>query len=129
MKDRTKTKYHYSWHEFEVDCYELAYQIKSSGSKFTTIYGVPRGGVAIAVRLAGLLNLNLVSRPLNLETLIVDDVVDMGGTRLNFAMFCFASIHRKPWAAMEPNFFVHNTEDWICYPWEVKNESEYPGQD
>ena len=114
-------KVHYGWSEFEEDCIELASEIINSGRNFINVMGIRRGGIALAVRLADILRLPITNEP-NLHTLVVDDIVDSGETRDHFAFFTFASLHVKPWAKTMPDFYLHTTEDWIVYPWEVEYE-------
>ena len=73
-------KERYSWKQFEDDCETLA--VWARGKKFKSIFGIPRGGLVLAVKLSHLLDIPLV---LNREditghTLIVDDIADSGGT-------------------------------------------------
>jgi hypoxanthine phosphoribosyltransferase len=112
----------YTWNQFRLDCLALIDQIGSAKYDLINVYGIPRGGVPIAVRLASLLDLPLTNRPI-MQTLIVDDVVDTGKTREHYAMFPnFASLHYKPWATRKPTYYIHETTKWIVYPWEVKDE-------
>ena len=66
------------------------------------------------------------------KVLLVDDVSDSGKS-LSFAkdyllkkgasnVRC-ATLHYKPGSKFKPDYFVHTTHLWICYPWEV-NEVE-----
>jgi hypoxanthine phosphoribosyltransferase len=112
----------YDWYQFKLDCDKLAYVIRDSKLILINIFGIPRGGVPIAVRLASLLDLPLTNNPI-IQTLIVDDVVDTGLTREHYAMFPnYVSLHYKPWATRKPTYYVHETTKWIVYPWEVKDE-------
>ncbi len=88
-----------------------------------SIFGIPRGGIPLAVGLSEKLNLHLVSKP-NLKTLIVDDIVDSGKTRLRYKQNQFASIHVKTYTPEDfrPQYYLYQTDKWIDYFWET-NES------
>ena len=115
-KDR---KVHYEWYQFEIDCERLA--LKITPHEFSNVMGVRRGGIALAVKLSSMLFIPLTNNP-NLHTLVVDDIVDSGETRDHYAMCRFASLYYKPWAKKKPDYYVHTTEDWICFPWEIEHE-------
>jgi hypoxanthine phosphoribosyltransferase len=113
-------KLYYEWFQFEEDCVDLACVIMRSHN-FSSVMGVRRGGIALAVRLACKLGIPITNRP-TLNTLIVDDIVDSGATRDKYGMFRFASLFYKPWSIKKPNYYIHTTEDWIVFPWEVDYE-------
>ncbi len=119
--------------EFENDIATLAEQIRKSDRPISAIYGVPRGGVPVAMALAQKLGLPLdgweeegqllcshrVPHPL--ELLVVDDVVDSGRTRGRFShLQPFACLHEKT-ADPVADFCAHRLMDpttWIHYWWE-----------
>ncbi|MCK9544831.1 MAG: hypothetical protein M0R03_22690, partial [Novosphingobium sp.] len=71
-------KIFFSVADFDDACYRLASDIKLRGIKYQAIYGVPRGGVAIAIRLSSLLDLPIVdeySTTSKEKILVVDDIV------------------------------------------------------
>jgi len=112
----------YTWSEFAIDSIKLAGQIATGGVNFKGIYGIPRGGVCLSVRLSNLLALPMVETYEGFDTthiLIVDDVVDSGNTRKEFKKYPFASLFVKPWAKMMPDYHVRKTDHFIEYPWEV----------
>ena len=74
------TRY-FSWREFDQSVDYIANQCKEM--KLTGIYGVPRGGLCLAVALSHKLNLKLIEKPLK-NSLIVDDVYETGITLSNF---------------------------------------------
>ena len=84
------------------------------------VYGVPRGGVPLAAALSQRLLWKLTEEP-TCNTLIVDDVVDSGKTRLRFRENDFASIHIKEVTPPEnyPTIWLHKEDCFIDYPWEV----------
>ena len=71
----------FTWNDFDksVECIAHKYKfLKLSG-----IYGVPRGGLCLAVALSHKLNIPLIEKPLK-NCLIVDDVFETGITLSNF---------------------------------------------
>jgi len=119
-------KEYVSWEDFENLCQELAKRIKNSGKQIKRVYGIPRGGLPIAVRLSHILDIDLTLDPYMAE-LIVDDVSDTGGTIPRFfhkgqIVACF---HIKKNTEHVPDIWIKEIErdTWIVYPWE---ESEEP---
>ena len=74
------TRY-FTWSEFDKSVDYIANQCKKM--KLTGIYGVPRGGLCLAVALSHKLNIQLIEEPLK-DSLIVDDVNETGITLRNF---------------------------------------------
>jgi len=128
---------YYSPVVFFEDVEALAHKVCDRGYCF--IYGIPKGGIPLAVALAQRLNLSITDNP-DSRTLVVDDVVDSGRTRARFQQFDFASIHVKESTPLEfyPTFYVKRENRWIDYFWEEKESSvqdhivrliEYIGED
>ena len=123
------TRY-FSWREFDQSVDYIANQCKEM--KLTGIYGVPRGGLCLAVALSHKLNLKLIEKPLK-NSLIVDDVYETGITLSNFkniegVNFFVLVSKKKPIWWMSVNLSLK--EEWIVFPWENKendlnDEKEY----
>jgi len=71
--------------KFQADCLALAEKIKASGKDFKNIYGIPRGGVPVALVLSHHLGLPIVE-DWQLSSLIIDDLIDSGETLSRFAV-------------------------------------------
>ena len=116
------TKY-FSWSEFDNSVDFIANKCKKL--KLSGIYGVPRGGLCLAVALSHKLNIQLIEKPLK-SSLIVDDVYETGITLSNFkniegVNFFVLFSKKKPtwWNAVNLSF----KEEWIVFPWEnIENE-------
>jgi hypoxanthine phosphoribosyltransferase len=112
-----------SWNEFEMAVHDIVDQIKQSGIEFGTVYGQPRGGLILAVRLSHLLGKRLITKTwfADDDTLVVDDVVDTGGT-LHIAKtnWKIASLYYNPKASFKPDFFaiIKPEDSHIVFPWE-----------
>jgi len=71
---------YFTWSEFDKSVDEIA--DKCRFKKFSGIYGVPRGGLCLAVALSHKLKIELISKPIK-NSLIVDDVYETGLTLTN----------------------------------------------
>ena len=71
----------FSWEEFDKSVEHIANKCKLL--EFSGIYGVPRGGLCLAVALSHKLKLNLISEPTK-NSLIVDDIYETGITLNTF---------------------------------------------
>ncbi len=110
--------YHFSWSEFDKSVDYIANKCKFL--EFSGIYGVPRGGLCLAVALSHKLKINLISEPIK-NCLIVDDIYDTGITLNTFkdidgAMFfvLFSKIKPTWWNAVN----LSKKREWIVFPWE-----------
>jgi hypoxanthine phosphoribosyltransferase len=122
----------YTWEEFEHDCVKIAAWAKTKHVK--NVYGIPRGGLVIAVKLSHLLDLPVVLNrdDISPDTLIVDDIVDGGGTierllALTGRHSHIASIFYNKSATHAPHFFVREKSGWVVFPWETERSSKYDG--
>ena len=121
---------YYTWDEFDKSVDYIANQCKFW--KLSGIYGVPRGGLCLAVALSHKLNIQLIEKPLK-YSLIVDDVFETGITLRSFkdiegANFFVLVSKKKPiwWNTVN----LSHKKEWIVFPWENKNnqlkeEKEY----
>ena len=121
---------YFTWSEFDKSVDHIANQCKFWN--LSGIYGIPRGGLCLAVALSHKLNLKLIEKPLK-NSLIVDDIFETGITLSNFknieGVNFFVLVSKK-----EPTWWntVNLTykKEWIVFPWENKNnklieENEY----
>lgn len=109
-----------SWEEFREALSRLSDQLRSG--RFSCIYGVPRGGLVLAVALSHHLDIPLSLSP-DPDMLWCDDIVDTGTTYLQAlkeyprATFCV-------WVAKEYNSQVihaldlSHKKEWVLFPWE-----------
>jgi hypoxanthine phosphoribosyltransferase len=107
-----------TWSEFDESVEYIANKCKFL--ELSGIYGVPRGGLCLAVALSHKLKINLISEPVK-NSLIVDDVYETGFTLNNFkniegAMFfvLFSKIKPTWWNTV----FISRKNEWIVFPWE-----------
>ena len=109
---------YFTWSEFDKSVQCIANECKFL--KFSGIYGVPRGGLCLAVALSHKLKINLISKPLK-NSLIVDDVYETGLTLntlkdIEGAMFFVLFSKVKPiwWNTVH----ISEKKEWIVFPWE-----------
>ena len=109
---------YFTWSEFDKAVEHIASKCKFLN--FSGIYGVPRGGLCLAVALSHKLKLNLILEPKK-NSLIVDDVYETGLTLTTFkdiegAMFfvLFSKIKPTWWNTV----FISKKSQWIVFPWE-----------
>lgn len=97
-----------------------------ANDRFRRVYGVPRGGVPVAVALSERMEIPLTTDPSTPKTLIVDDLVDSGATMAKYPGVPFACLHVKPHSP-KPEFFAREIpNEWIHYFWEAE---EKPAED
>lgn len=105
--------------------------------EFVAVHGLPRGGLAIATHISHFLNLPFVlnitqfknEHPIG-KLLVVDDIVDTGRTferfleiaALKHIQFETAVLFYKPHTEYVPTYYIRETMDWICFPWEPLEE-------
>ena len=109
---------YFTWSEFDKSVLHIANKCKSL--EFSGIYGVPRGGLCLAVALSHQLKVNLISKPRK-NSLIIDDVYETGITLNTFkdiegAMFfvLFSKIKPNWWNTVH----ISKEKEWIVFPWE-----------
>jgi uncharacterized protein len=137
----TENKKFYSWNEFERDIKESIDKISPYRTRIKNVYGIPRGGLIIAVALSHYLEVPLILDSLEIGngTLVCDDIADSGSTfvalenqiRLkrneqNFELLSFA-IHYNNKSKHKPVIWLKKKTNWIVYPWETINSSKYDG--
>ena len=109
-----------SWKEFGELAEKLAEKIKLSGEEFDGVYGIPRGGLALAVFLSHKLNLPFLAVPTK-NSLVADDIADTGITLKGLKYKKIAVLLSTEWTATKPDFSVKakkTKNDWIVFPWE-----------
>ena len=110
----------FTWSEFDKSVEYISNKCKYF--EFSGVYGIPRGGLCLAVALSHKLKVNLLSEPTK-NALIVDDVYESGFSLnplkdIDSAMFfvLFSKIEPTWWNTV--NLSTNN--EWIVFPWENK---------
>jgi hypoxanthine phosphoribosyltransferase len=132
----SKTKI--SWKKFDDLCQDLATGIvleKTQPLRFIKqIYGIPRGGLVVAVKLSHLLNIPLITDTFKIDdlTLIVDDLTDSGEKLSNVAEYeerwahtgFTATLFHNGGSKVNPDFWVEwKPKGWVQFPWETEEST------
>ncbi|AAQ00256.1 MULTISPECIES: phosphoribosyltransferase [Prochlorococcus] len=118
-----------SWEEFNSCVQKIAYLCRDKD--FSGVYGVPRGGLCLAVSISHILRIPFLQDPAP-NSLVVDDVYETGLTLDTFreipdvtAFVWLSKVECGWWNAIE----VCAPEEWIVFPWEeplfAKEEEEF----
>ena len=109
---------HFTWSDFDNAVVHIANKCKYLNC--SGVYGVPRGGLCLAVALSHKLKINLISEPKK-NSLIVDDIYETGITLnslkdIEGAMFfvLFSKVKPTWWNTV----FISEKSEWIVFPWE-----------
>ena len=115
---------YFSWNEFDKSVEHIANKCRFL--EFSGIYGVPRGGLCLAVALSHKLKINLILEPKK-NSLIVDDVYETGITLNTFRdiegakFYVLFSKSRPTWWN---SVFISKKSEWIVFPWENSLSSQ-----
>ena len=111
---------YFTWSEFDKSVDFIADKCKDFD--ISSIYGVPRGGLCLAVALSHKLNLKTTEKPLE-NSLIVDDIFETGVTLNKYTNIEGANFFVL-FSKIEPIWWntVHLSQkkEWIIFPWENK---------
>lgn len=130
-----KKKEFITWNEFGNMLVMLTMTIWLANLNLKYIFGVPRGGLIMAVHLSHHLKLEFVHTldEISIDTpeglLIVDDLTHTGITleklipKMYRSKVKVATLFHKPTSTFVPDFFVEETTDWIVFPYERKDET------
>ena len=108
-----------SWDEFDQAVQLLASRF--ADSSVTGVYGVPRGGLCLAVALSHAMDRPLLSSP-DRSALIVDDVYETGRTlkelKAEVPQASFAVWVSKGTPEWWTAALVADSSEWVVFPWE-----------
>jgi len=126
------SKVFYDWEYIEMSVSELSYKVKDES--FEAIYGIPRGGLIIAIMMSHKLDIPLITSLKGMygkKFLIVDDIADTGKTleRHKKLEVCdkakYATIDYHKQSVVVPDYWISEKGDkWIVYPWECNDSKE-----
>lgn len=113
-------KRYLTWKDFEEFITGAVEALKSQ--EITGVYGLPRGGLPIAVTLSHRLGVPLLGAPCK-GCIVVDDISDTGITLQHYATNGYTIVTwvaRPKWTKVLPFFFKVTTEgnEWFVFPWE-----------
>ncbi len=125
----------YTYAQFDTDVKKLARALRPRTDRFDAIYGVPRGGLALAVCLSHSLGKPILLDPRRItkRTLVADDIADSGATLKALLkrqkVFLVVTLYRTTHSRMRPDFSCRTKKknDWVVFPWETDASSAYDG--
>lgn len=90
-----------------------------SKKEYTGVYGIPRGGLVLAVMLSYRLGIPLLAAPCE-GCLVADDISDSGDTLLHYRQkgYDIITVCCKSNSKVEPNIYRMFTDKWVVFPWE-----------
>ena len=117
-----------NWSEFEEAC-SLIKQW-AVDKNINSVYGIPRGGLTLAVKLSHLISVPLIldEKDITPNTLIVDDIADTGVTldrligKFTKGKPLVVTLYYHNESCFVPNWHYRlKTSKWIVFPWEDVN--------
>jgi len=125
-----KNKLFYSWEQLERDVDFLVKQLKFASYTHKNIYGVPRGGLVLAVILSHQLKLPLIltASKISNQTLIIDDISDTGKTlkKIMKKGSTVVTLWTTPHTKVVPDFYANvlKKDEWVVFPFETLETSK-----
>ena len=116
-----QTKIYVSYHQFSYLMEQLIKKIKRDKKKYNGVYGIPRGGVAIALHLSHNLKIPYLLKP-KIGCLVVDDIADSGKTIKEYLNYDIATIYKHKNCPIEPTYYVSTNTSWIVFPYEKEDD-------
>jgi uncharacterized protein len=111
-----------TWKQFETGIDQIISEIKTKNLYVENIYGIPRGGLVLAVCLSHKLERPLTNWITSKDTLIVDDISDSGITLYKLNKFNCNTITLYYYSASQykPTIWIFEKQpnNWIIFPWE-----------
>jgi hypoxanthine phosphoribosyltransferase len=124
----TQNKRIYTWDSFDKDVELVLTWLKQKNLDIKCVYGVPKGGLVLAVTLANKLNVPLevdieeLNCYYNEQILVVDDISDSGETLKlipDIDKYNTVTLFIKEQTTFIPDFYCNKDKNnWIVFPWE-----------
>ena len=112
-----------TWKMFDEACRFLTVKLQTFNPD--SIYGIPRGGMVVAVRLSHLTGLPVVPKP-DKKTLVVDDICDSGITLKKFddKNYITATLYFNENAVCKPTIWALKKTQFVVFPWETNGSAK-----
>ena len=128
----TKLEELVSWQQVEEYLDKLCAHILVNNIPHKGVYGIPRGGLVLAVMLSHKLDIPLLLAPTK-DCIIVDDIADSGRSLLHytnndtqFNNYFITTMYYDKRSMVKPNYYSKEKQGkWIVFPWEVKYEESF----
>lgn len=118
-----------SWDDFYAGCLRIAHRVQGT---IDCVFGIPTGGCFVALEVAHLLRLPMVTTlnpPRHDRVLVVDDLIDSGETIQPYlGRSVCAVLYVKEDSPLKEEFGEHATVTpaghWLVFPWEHSSEPD-----
>lgn len=101
--------------DIRVLAQKIAEDIKNGNKKYSSVYGIPRGGYYVAIELSNLLSLPVVNKPVEM-TLIVDDICDSGATLAPYKDYDRATVYVRETSKDMVTYYGTVKDSWLLFP-------------
>lgn len=109
----------------QVDQYISDLAESNSTRHWTGVYGIPRGGLVLAVMISHRLHIPFLGAPCE-GCLVVDDIADTGRSLLHYTenetqqnRYDISTMYYHERSMVQPNYwYLQKHDDWIIFPWE-----------
>ena len=121
-------KLYVSWNDVS-NYIESLYKLYKD-QNLTGVYGLPRGGLVLAVMISHKFNIPVLAHPFK-HCIIVDDICDSGeslihyvknssGNKQDNSNYIITTLFYNKNSIVTPNYYMfEKTDKWIVYPWEL----------
>lgn len=106
-----------TWEEVEEFIEQLSKELPDN---ISGVYGIPRGGLCLAVMLSHKINKPLLQAP-HKDCIVIDDIADTGETLIHYKSknYYIATMYYHKQSKVVPDFwYKEKTDKWITFPWE-----------
>jgi len=125
-------KEYVTWKQVEEFVNYMTDISRRKGIKYSGVYGLPRGGLVLAVMLSHKLKIPLLMSPAP-GCLIVDDICDTGESLLHYVKnssgdkaqdYKIATMYYKhnTLGVVPDNYLCRKEDNWIVFPWEMEEK-------
>ena len=126
------TKEYVTWKQVEQFVNNVAKYSYAEEKAYTGVYGLPRGGLILAVMLSHKLKIPLLMSPAP-GCLIIDDICDTGESLLHYVKnssgervqdYTIVTMYYKEnKLGIVPDIFNYFKKDkWVIFPWEMEEQ-------
>lgn len=90
----------------------------------TGVYGIPKGGLVLAVMVAYYYNIPLLQAPCK-DCIVIDDIADTGKTLVHYKEkgYYITTMYYHKQSVVIPDYWLKEKKnEWIVFPWEFRED-------